>query len=70
MARHIFHRDFTLLKAAALGGLIGVATMMGGVDADTAQLDPGAKSDGARIIPAVIENIIKPCAKEDKGVSL
>ena len=32
MARNIFYRDFTLCKAVALAGLIGLALMLGGVE--------------------------------------
>jgi hypothetical protein len=57
MARHIFFRDFTPLKAAALTVLIAVAAMAG--ETQTMPMDGmDSTTEGARLIPAVFEALI------------
>jgi len=68
MARHIFYRDFTPLKAAALTVLIAVAAMAG--EAETiATNDIDNVSGKMRLIPAVFESLIN-CNKTVEGIAL
>lgn len=73
MARNMFYRDFTLCKAAALGGLIGLAMLMGGVRSNTglAGGDTGylMEIEGRHIVPVTVIND-KDCDTEKTGIAL
>jgi hypothetical protein len=68
MARHIFYRDFTPLKAAALTVVIAVAAMAGEAET-TATNDIDNVSGKMRLIPAVFEAFIN-CDKPVEGIEL
>ncbi len=67
MARNVFYRDFTLCKAFALVGLIGLAMMLSLMPDTTPDL---AEDDQeARVIPVVYRVFDHNC-DADTGVSL
>ena len=73
MTHNIFYRDFTLAKAAALCGLMAVATLIGGSDSggghSNADLHYMQERNGAHILPVfVIKHA--DCESEKAGVSL
>lgn len=68
MTRNIFFRDFTLLKATALGTLIALAAVMGDVPHGQTKAETQVE-DGMRIIPVVFD-LIAPCPKDKTGVDL
>lgn len=69
MPRHVFYRDFTICKAVALVGLIGVALAMGSVP-QTAPVQAEAEASQARIIPAMVLKIWDDCPDKENSVDL
>ena len=62
MARHVFHRDFTICRAAVLAALIGLAWMLGDVPT------PHADAGGAQLHKVGVFVVTPAC--DWKGVSL
>ncbi len=70
MTRNVFFRDFSICKAVALVGLIGMALALGAMrDAKPVLAETGA--EGARIVPVVYTLFVKDCdTHEETGVDL
>lgn len=68
MARNIFYRDFTLAKAVALMGLIGMSCALGGVPKASTLLTEAPAVD-AEIMPVSFEMKTTLC-KNRCGIDL
>ncbi|MCC1494502.1 hypothetical protein [Cognatishimia sp. F0-27] len=71
MTRTVFHRDFTLCKAALLAALIGVAAWMGDVPHGSYGVaEERSAPQTMRIIPAAVLFFGLDCDTDKTGVAL
>ena len=69
MPRNVFYRDFTICKAVALAGLIGLSVALGGVP-DSKAASAGADMPEAHVIPAMLLRAWTDCDSEKTGIAL
>lgn len=69
MPRNVFYRDFTILKAVALVGLIGLSVALGGVPGNSS-VSAEVDASEARLIPAMLQKVWSDCDAEKVGIDL
>lgn len=69
MRKNIFYRDFTICKAVALVGLMGLAIALGGVPTNKTGLATAEPAE-AQVIPALVYKVWDDCETEKVGVDL
>ena len=70
MTRTVFHRDFTLCKAALLAALIGLAAWMGDVPTGYGLAEERPAAQGFKVIPATLYFFGVDCDVEKVGITL